>query len=69
MGLPVGTRINKWTIIGELYRDGSAYYPCRCMCGHEQRVRKDNLEHGHSQGHRGCKWKGEIPAEFVVERQ
>lgn len=69
MSLPVGTRINKWTIIGELYRDGSPYYPCRCMCGHEQRVRKDNLEHGHSQGHRGCKWKGEIPAEFVVERQ
>lgn len=74
MGLPIGTQINKWVIIGELFEvieDGKSkgwFYPCRCMCGYEQRVRSDNLTRGHSQGHRGCKWKGEIPKECIVER-
>lgn len=74
MGLPIGTQINKWVIIGELFEvieDGKSkgwFYPCRCMCGYEQRVRSDNLTRGHSQGHRGCKWKGTIPPECIVPR-
>lgn len=68
--LPIGTQINRWIIIGKLYSEGNRkYYPCRCLCGHEQRVRNDNLIRGHSQSHRGCKWKGEIPQECIVEKQ
>lgn len=70
MGLPIGTHINYWTIIGEPYsKEKRTFYPCRCLCGHEQAVRSDNLTGGHSRSHRGCTWKGEIPEEYKVERK
>ena len=55
LNLPIGYKINRWTIIGEpVSRNGRKHYPCRCDCGREELKRADNLKSGHSIGHRGC---------------
>lgn len=70
MSLAVGTKINYWEVIAEPYvKGGRTFYPCRCLCGHEQPVRQDNLTGGHSHRHRGCKWKEELPEDRIVDRK
>ena len=67
----IGTKINRWTIIGDpVSRNKRKYYPCRCDCGHEQLVRSDNLKSGHSISHRGCPLKNiPIDESIKVEKQ
>ena len=71
MNIIIGTKINRWTVIGEpVSRNKRKYYPCRCDCGFEELVRSDNLKSAHSRSHRGCPLaKMPIDESVKVEKQ
>ena len=53
-----GTRINRWTVLREIRKNGHRYYECRCDCGTVKEVYYRSLENGQSRSC-GCLRKEE----------
>lgn len=46
MGVVVGERVGRWTVIGETRKNGKKYYECRCDCGTVKEVYYRSIESG-----------------------
>jgi hypothetical protein len=58
-------RFHRWTVLGFSHKDGKrSFYTCRCQCGVERPVRRDQLTRGVSKSC-GC-WKIEVAREQII---
>jgi hypothetical protein len=61
----IGETFNRWTVLALARNDsGKLFYLCRCVCGTERQVRKDQLVRNVSKSC-GC-WKAEVAKEQIT---
>lgn len=46
MGIDIGNRVGRWTVIREVRKSGKKYYSCRCDCGEVKDVYYRSIEQG-----------------------
>ena len=48
MNIQIGDKIERWTVLERISRNGRVYYVCECECGTKKEVRADHLKAGKS---------------------